>query len=227
MTACDRFVVIIPAHNEQETLDACLRSVRRAVRAVATASVDIVLVLDDCDDGSAEIARRHPTVQVVTIQAASVGAARAAGAAHALLGQASSSLATTWLATTDADSVVPPEWLQVHHEVALAGGDALIGAVVPRLDELDPVRAARWRATHPPGATLGHVHGANLGVRASAYHAAGGFLPAAADEDVDLVRALRAANARIVQTEDAPVVTSARLKGRVPHGYADYLAELA
>ncbi|HWD62163.1 MAG TPA: glycosyltransferase [Humibacter sp.] len=227
MTSCGRFVVVIPAHNEQDTLDECLRSVTCAAHAVTGASVDVVLVLDDCNDGSAEIARRHQTVDVVTIRASSVGAARAAGAAHALIGRTATDLAHTWLATTDADSVVQPSWLLLHQRIALAGADALIGAVVPRLEELDPLRAARWSASHPPGATLGHVHGANLGVRASAYRAAGGFLPAAADEDVDLVRALRAAGAHIAQAEDAPVITSARLKGRTPHGYADYLAALA
>lgn len=227
MSTCGRFVVVIPAHNEQDTLDDCLASVTSAAHALREASVDIVLVLDDCDDGSAEIARRHSEIEVLTITAARVGAARAAGATYALVGCSPDDLTRTWLATTDADSVVPVGWLVHHQRIAHAGADALIGAVVPRLDELDPVRAGRWRASHQPGATLGHVHGANLGVRASAYRAAGGFPSIGEDEDVDLVRALRAADASITETEDAPVVTSARLKGRAPHGYADYLAALA
>ena len=67
------------------------------------------------------------------------------------------------------------------------------------------------------------MHGANLGVRADAYLAAGGFRTVAEHEDVGLVETLRAAGAPIDSTDRAPVTTSARSTGRVPGGFAGYL----
>jgi glycosyltransferase involved in cell wall biosynthesis len=221
----DRLVVVIPAHNEEDTLGACLDSVRVAAAAARTPT-DIVLVLDDCSDSSLLIAERHPEVTTVAITAASVGAARAAGAAAALAGLQTVATEAAWIATTDADCVVPPEWLVLHEDLADGGADVVLGAVVPVLDDLDEARASAWRERHWPGATLGHVHGANLGVRASAYRRAGGFLPTETDEDVEFVGVLRSLGVSIVATEDNPVVTSARLRGRVPRGYADYLTAL-
>src|SRR6185312_2937931 len=109
---------------------------------------------------------------------------------------------------------------------ARSGADALVGSVVPLLYDLDEARRTAWLASHSPGSTLGHVHGANLGVRADAYRAAGGFAALAEDEDVSLVEHLRAAGARIAHTEHEPVTTSSRLNGRVAGGYARYLTEL-
>ena len=130
-----------------------------------------------------------------------------------------------WLAMTDADGTVPPGWLREHLRAARIA-DVYVGAVVPELDALDAGRRRAWWDKHPPGATLGHVHGANLGMRASAYHAVGGFEPRATAEDVDLVARLRARGFAVDESERHPVVTSSRLHGRAPGGYADYLAAL-
>lgn len=53
--------IVIPAHNEQAYLDACLRAVTVAARhpALAGEAVHITVVLDDCDDASAAIVARH------------------------------------------------------------------------------------------------------------------------------------------------------------------------
>ena len=75
-----------------------------------------------------------------------------------------------------------------------------------------------WRATRVPGRPNGHVHGANLGVRADAYLRAGGFPDRPAHEDVDLVAALVASGARVVATDACDVLTSGRLVGRAPGG---------
>ncbi|ERK72928.1 hypothetical protein N136_00718, partial [Leifsonia aquatica ATCC 14665] len=87
-------------------------------------------------------------------------------------------------------------------------------------------RRHAWTRSHPPGATLGHVHGANLGVRASAYAEAGGVLPLVVGEDVDLVARVRASGRPVVESEQHPVLTSARLDGRAPDGYAAHLRAL-
>lgn len=230
-TSLRHLLVVVPARDEAETLAACLASIIGACAAVPSAAVPsvtvtIVLVLDGCTDDSASIAAGFPQVVVVDEDFADVGRARGHGAALGLR-LIDDDPASVWIATTDADSTVPASWLRAHLDAALAGADAFVGAVVPVLGELDDVRRAEWLRTHSPGSTLGHVHGANLGVRGDVYLRVGGFLAAATDEDVDLVRRLRAGGHVVAESEDAPVLTSSRLVGRVEGGYARYLADLA
>ena len=70
------------------------------------------------------------------------------------------------------------------------------------------------------------MHGANLGFRASAYLAAGGFPALPTAEDRALVAELAAAGARVLRTRALPVTTSARREARAPHGFSRHLAEL-
>jgi len=97
-------VVVVPAHNERERLPACLASVAAAARQ-ATVPVTVVVVLDACSDRSEDAIPR--SVRALSVSGRNVGAARAAGFAAA----APRSGTRTWLATTDADSVVPTTWL--------------------------------------------------------------------------------------------------------------------
>lgn len=221
MTPVGRIAVVIPARDEAATLEACLASVEAAAERIRV-PVDMLLVLDACADGSAEIAARHPRVGTASVDFRNVGRSRAHGVELALTGSADD----LWLAFTDADGRVPRGWLAEHLRAA-ERADVYLGAVVPVLDDLDPVRRRVWLDGHPPGATLGHVHGANLGMRASAYRAAGGFAPLDTAEDVDLAERLRTSGAVLLSSEREPVVTSARLSGRAPRGYAGYLDALA
>ncbi|RII96479.1 glycosyltransferase, partial [Clavibacter michiganensis subsp. insidiosus] len=102
-----------------------------------------------------------------------VGAARAQGVDAARAGWDGDD-AEHWIACTDADSAVPPAWITSQLELADAGSDVVVGTVRPELEDLSPDQVAAWRATRVPGHANGHVHGANLGVRADAYVAAGG-----------------------------------------------------
>jgi glycosyltransferase involved in cell wall biosynthesis len=97
-------VVVVPAHNERERLSACLASVAAAADQVAV-PVTVVVVLDACSDRSEDAIPR--SVRALSVSGRNVGAARAAGFAAA----APRPDARTWLATTDADSVVPTTWL--------------------------------------------------------------------------------------------------------------------
>ncbi|MFC6344030.1 hypothetical protein ACFP8W_18770, partial [Nocardioides hankookensis] len=68
------------------------------------------------------------------------------------------------------------------------------------------------------------VHGANLGVRLTAYLEAGGFPEVREHEDVALFEAvLRTGRPWVTGTR---VTTSARLRGRTPGGFAGYLRAL-
>jgi hypothetical protein len=71
-----------------------------------------------------------------------------------------------------------------------------------------------------------HVHGANLGFRASEYLRAGGFPREPTAEDHAFVSALTASGCRVLRTRALPVATSARREARAPHGFSRYLAEL-
>lgn len=216
----DSFVVVIPARDEEELVEACLRSVVEAARTVEI-PVTIVLVADDCADATAAIARTIPGVDVLETPFANVGAARAAGIRFALEGFTGQA----WIANTDADSTVPPTWLQVQLEAASQQYDLVIGTVRPRAEDLTDEQQRGWHRTHDDGQALGHVHGANLGILSTVYNAAGGFYEQSEHEDVSLVSRAQANGARILATGDLEVETSGRLRGKTPGGYAAHLAE--
>jgi glycosyltransferase involved in cell wall biosynthesis len=208
---------IVPAHNEEALLGCCLAALALAATHVALAgeTVRIVVVLDACTDRSEAIAYAAG-VEVVTVAACNVGVARAAGAARLLADGA------RWLAFTDADSRVSPDWLAVQLSL---GVEVVCGTVC--VDD--------WHA-HPPSVreTFArayqdadghrHVHGANLGVCAAAYQRAGGFPPFQCREDVALVERLVAIGARVAWSAAPRVVTSARIESRVRGGFSDTLA---
>ena len=135
--------------------------------------------------------------------------------------------AKTWLATTDADSKVPREWLREQVALANRGVDAVAGTI--RVVDWDGYSADRARAFERFYAPRGrsdehqHEHATNLGVRADAYESAGGFSHLETGEDHALWSALRRAGRKMVSTRRFPVVTSARLEGRAPSGFADFL----
>ncbi|MBW8482437.1 glycosyltransferase [Actinomadura parmotrematis] len=202
--------VVVPAHDEEDLLGACLA-------ALAPARVPVVVVADACTDGTARLARALGA-HVVEIAARNVGAARAAGAAELLRRGA------RWIATTDADTVVPPDWTDAQLACAARGWDAVAGSVTVldwqgRPGWLPGAFAARYGG---PG-----VHGANLGCSARAYRAAGGFRPLRTGEDRALVAALEAAGRRVLHTTEISVVTSARRRHRAPHGFGHLLNTLA
>jgi glycosyltransferase involved in cell wall biosynthesis len=218
--------VVVPAHDEEELLPGCLAALRRAVAGFGPAG-HLVVVADACGDRTVQRARRAGAA-VLEIGARSVGAARAAGFGEVLHRTRHLDPATVWLATTDADTVVPPDWLirQVHH--ASQGWDAVVGTVEVGDWTGYPAHASELFAAHydrGPGPHP-HVHGANLGMTAAAYMAAGGFRELRTAEDHAFVQALVAAGQKILRSTDVTVVTSARPRARAPHGFSHLLATL-
>lgn len=208
--------VLIPAHNEAARIGACLASVLAAAASadLRGEEVRVVVALDRCTDGTAAIVARAG-VTAVALDAGNVGRARAAAAAVAIRAGA------RWLATTDADSLVPGDWLaaQLAH-----GCDAFCGIVTVRdWEDYGPAVREAFAAGECRHDGHPHVHGANLGLSAQMYARCGGFRPLPAHEDVALVDALVAAGARIARMATPAVVTSARRAGRAQGGFADYL----
>lgn len=219
-------LVVIPAHDEEHLVGACVASVDVAVKHLEQAEpgvdVSVTVVLDACTDRTAARALESSGalgVHLLAVDARCVGAARAAGVAHAR-SMTQAAAVRVWIATTDADSRVDPGWLVDHVRMA-QWLDALLGRVEPDPSDLSPTLLAEWHRRHERG---WHVHGANLGVRLSTYDQAGGFGPIAVHEDVALVEAVRAAGGIIGR--GSVVTTSARTAGRVQGGFATYLSEL-
>ncbi|CAM5781260.1 glycosyltransferase [Rhizobacter fulvus] len=211
--------VVIPAHDEEAHIGTCVMSVREAARnhALDSEPVVVVVVADACADDTAQIALAAGAT-VISIDARNVGIARSRGACHAMMAGA------RWLAFTDADSVVGPEWLSAQ---LAQGSDAVCGTI--EVDDWGDY-GERLRRHHLETYTdvdgHRHIHGANLGVTSAAYRDVGGFPPIASSEDVALVNALRHHGASIAWSAAPRVVTSARRRYRAPGGFGETLARV-
>ncbi|MEV6286131.1 glycosyltransferase [Kribbella sp. NPDC051770] len=221
--------VVIPAHDEELVIGACLRSL-----AVALAELDrpvvVCVVADRCSDATVRVVRETmPSATVLeNDDRLSLGEVRDLGvrAVLARLGDPES----VWLLGTDADTQVPVDWARRQVAHADEGADAVTGLV-----ELQPAahltavlreRYARVVSAGIRPVSHDHVHGANFGVRGSAFLAVGGYRPIGTGEDRDLWFRLVAAGFAVRQPLDLTVRTSARVVGRAQGGLADLLAGL-
>jgi glycosyltransferase involved in cell wall biosynthesis len=209
--------VVVPVHNEEALLADCLQSVRQAAAdpLLDAEPVELVVVLDACTDRSTAIAIRHQA-QIVSLNARCVGAARALGASLAL------DYGARWIAFTDADTIVPPNWLSA--QLALCA-DATCGQV--SIDDWSgyPIRV-RERFVERYSAKTRHIHGANLGISAAAYEKAGGFPPLQCGEDAALISSLEERRGDVRWAGPTRVVTSARSHTTIENGFASFLESL-
>lgn len=218
--------IMIPAHNEEVCLPGCLAALYVAAShpALHGEPVSIHVVLDACDDGSEDILKRwqlrHPDTQVTLsysqIDKRKVGAARASGADR-LLRQG-----VRWLAFTDADTQVSPEWLvqQLALDVDVVCGSVAVDDWSPHAGQAAMLRT-HFSQTYNDRDGHHHIHGANMGVAADAYIKAGGFQSVPCHEDVYLVAALERIGARFAWSAAPRVVTSARTDARARGGFGD------
>ena len=230
MPAPKEVAVVIPARNEEQLLPAALSSVAAAARVLAGQCgirARITVVLDSCTDGSAGVVARVQAdlapqldLQLVAGTFGTVGAARAAGIA------AQPPAPGLWIASTDADTVVPVDWLVQQHHLAAAGYGLLLGTVVPDPDDLTSAELSAWQRLHVLDEGHPHIHGANLGFCAAAYQRAGGFASLAVHEDTDLVARIKATGTAWIATDRIRVTTSGRRDGRAPEGFSRFLDQL-
>jgi hypothetical protein len=248
--------VVVPARDEQERIGACLASVRHALAALPEEiDVAVAVVLDRCTDATpdrvAAAIADWPQAVAVTVHPApsahgdtsavgrvspyrprgsGVGALRDMGLRVVRRRLAAHPTAGIWLLSSDADTTVAIDWAVAHLRFAGAGAHAVAGladlAGVEHLagDALLRYRALVRRGLH--GDTHRHVYGANLGVRADAYLAVGGFPLDGAGEDHGLWHRLDVAGYALAQPAEVRVRTSARLHGRADDGLADLLRSL-
>jgi len=246
-------VVAIPARNEERDLPACLEALAQqtAVDGGKTPAFGVLLLLNNCDDSSAEIAARFarrlaPPFRVVS-RPLSPGESHAGGARRLAM-----DLAADWLQrdgasprlllTTDADSRVAPTWVAENLAAIASGAEAVAGDI-----ELDASDHARLPAAlhargaledrygrqlieigalldpeaHNPWPHHATISGASLGVTLAAYRRIGGLPAMPIGEDKALVQALRREDIRVRFAPGVRVVTSGRLTGRAAGGTAD------
>lgn len=231
-------LIAIPAHDEAAEIGSCLEHVARAVRLARERAVhvriSVAVAAHRCADDTFEVAVAAladlPGRHLVTRDEVShtVGQVRARLVARAAL-QVRAGPERTWLLSTDADSLVPTDWVvdtldaaRRRQAVAVAGMVGLRGWDAP------PEVRQRYQAlveagVGPDGHT--HVYGANLAVRLDAYQRVGGF-GAGHGEDQDLVDRLRAAGEHVVSSFTPLVWTSARHPGRAEHGLGALLQRM-
>ena len=233
-------VVAIPAHDEQEFIESALLSVFAAVAAAerqgAALDYTIGVAAHRCADDTYEVASRTLAaangVRGVVMRdrtSRSVGGVR-----HRLIRSLLTSTmapSTTWILSTDADSLVPRDWITA----MLAAADRSSAVAVAGMTDL-----VDWSATPQARAVYdsiiadglledgghSHAYAANLAVRLDAYLAAGGFPQVPHGEDHALLAALRADGATIATPREPKVRTSGRMPGRAAHGLGDLLADL-
>lgn len=208
--------VCIPAHDEENLIAECLKSVFIASKhpELQGETVTVVLVLDSCQDSTASVATHWPVISLATT-ARNVGTARSMGAEY-LLRQGA-----RWLAFTDADSWVSPRWLvdQLSLKAEVVCGTVEVSGWSEHGAHADRARC-HFESVYIDRDGHRHVHGANLGVSAWQYEQVGGFEARSCGEDQALVDRLVLQGAHVAWSALPRVSTSGRPYSRVEHGFA-------
>ncbi|MDO5769115.1 MAG: glycosyltransferase family A protein [Psychrobacter sp.] len=214
--------IVIPAHNEAETIAHCLTSVAAAIAQLPpSVSTYLLVVLDNCTDNTLEIVKAA-NVDFISGNYQCVGQARDMGIRHAITQGA------TWLACTDADSLVTTDWLvqQLYH-IHEQSTDMICGVVsIENWSHLSAQTRLDYMAHYQDNMNHRHIHGANLSFSAEAYLSAGGFSPLPCHEDVDLVKRFEARGYAITWSNKVRVITSSRLQARTTEGFSAFLTNL-
>jgi Glycosyl transferase family 2 len=236
-------VVAIPARDEADRIAACLCALARQTR-----HADAVLVLaNNCSDGTSAVAQAlsvrvpyplHIRVHTFSEVTANAGNARRLAMTYAAELAGHDGI----LLTTDADTIVGPDWIERNLLTLAAGADLVCGrvavdpteaALIPKhlhadlaleseltklqdqfAARLDPDPADPW-PRHAESA------GASLAVTVSAFERAGGIPAIPSGEDRAFVHALARIDARIRHDPTITVTVSGRIHGRAPGGMAD------
>ena len=239
--------IVVPARNEEAGIEPCLESLDRAAAVIARWGIATFVVVagDSCTDRTVELAARwlrdwgargrgarrdsEAGRCSTSTPATSVPPAKRGWPACSAATPRSRPGACGWRRPTPTPWS-PDQWLARQVRLAGAGWDAVAGVVA----------VDAWVGDHPDGLCSfeeaygrrvhrlehGHVHAANLGLRASAYLAAGGFRPRRCGEDHDLWSRLDHPRLRRLSDPDLHVTTSGRLSGRAADGFSRDLADL-
>jgi cellulose synthase/poly-beta-1,6-N-acetylglucosamine synthase-like glycosyltransferase len=214
--------VVLPVHDEEELLPGALQALETAINSVSPRiSCRVAIVLDRCGDASWAIAQSWGArfgALVIRRECRSVGMARQSGGQALLARWPKRDRADIWLATTDADSRVPQDWLTVQMAAHSSGVDLWAGRV-----NVVEQSAAMRRWTERYATEPNPIHGASLGFSALLFTQLGGFRNLCSGEDHDFHDRAVAGGFRVAYDSRATVATSSRRMGRAPEGFASVL----
>lgn len=236
-------VVAIPVRNEAERIGPCLSALNAQIMPPDV----VVLLLNNCTDGTLAVARSlapRLRFRLDIVRRTLPPEQATAGHARRLAMQLAAERVGDGgiLLTTDADAVVPPDWVARNVRGLARGADIVCGRAL-----IDPVEAAlipehlheddalecqlmalldmlAWMLDpepHDPLPRHTEASGASLAVRVEAFRHVGGIPNIAAGEDRAFVRALWMADARVRHDPALQVVVSGRVVGRAEGGMAD------
>ncbi|CAN5579047.1 hypothetical protein BH24ACT22_BH24ACT22_04750 [soil metagenome] len=240
-----RVSVVVPARNEEGLIRACLEALL-AQENVAPDEYEVILVLDNCTDnteiGAREFWNEHPDLCLHLMDGPGKGAghARRMGMDAACQRLLDLGKPEALISSTDADTVVAPNWLYTQLTHASRGAKAIGGRIELAEEEDLPETVVHWRrhqgttrhnnllSQHDRSSSNVIEHwqfsGASLSLSATVYREIGGLEPRAALEDEYLERVLKQRGVPIERPLDVRVTTSARTNGRADRGLARDLA---
>lgn len=239
----ENVIVAIPAKDEAERIETCLT----ALDQQNTRPDAVLLLINNCCDATQTIARAlAPRLRFrLAVMVRDLPPEQAnAGHARRLAMEVAATMAGPdgILLTTDADSVVPPEWVSRNLSALRQGADIVCGravidpseaALIPAHLHADDARECRLIAMldelawtldpepHDPLPRHTEASGASLAVTAKAFRLVGGIPAIPAGEDRAFVRALWMIDARVRHDPTIEVMVSGRVIGRAPGGMAD------
>ena len=214
-------VVVVPAHNDRDRLPRCLASIAAAAAHVAV-PVDVMVVLDSCTDGSESMISAG-------VRRIEVSARKRRRCAGGRIRRCRAKIGCPDLVGHDGrrlDRALHLVAKPGFHHGAMDHG--VVGTVSVDWQEDSATTQRRYDLLYGNRESMhGHVHGANLGVRADTYWRVGGFRPLQVGEDVDLVDRLVSAGAPLAWDTRHAVLTSDRRDCRARGGFGDYVRSLA
>jgi glycosyltransferase involved in cell wall biosynthesis len=255
-----RLTVAIPARNEerliQTTLEALATQTAMDGGLLRSELFDVIVFANNCSDGTAEAARAfaaaHPELAMsIVCGELPIGRAHVGMARKLVMDLATSRFIAAGknrglVATTDADTVVEPDWianilLESKCVDAVAGHVTIAESDLATL--LAPVRSlyARERAyrraladawstfdplSYDPAPRHASFVGASFAVASEIYVAAGGVPAVPVLEDRGFFEALCRIDARVRHSLRVRARTSGRRIGRVDGGFGSFVDEL-
>lgn len=236
----------MPARDEQDLIEACLRALAEQT-GVGPEEYEVLLVLDRCTDETraraVEVALDHPELRLYLLEgpgegsglARRVGMEAACGRLLEVRGPGG------LICSTDADTVVAPDWLSSQLRAVDSGAKAIGGRIDLADDGTLPPNVLR---RHAENSRLRHekllaepdlagaaehwqFSGASLALTAGTYRLIGGLHPMESLEDEHLERVLRENDVPIQRLLSVRVTTSPRLKGRASRGLSHDLSLMA
>jgi glycosyltransferase involved in cell wall biosynthesis len=234
-------VIAIPVRDEAKRIGSCLAALSRQT----TPAGHVVLLLNNCTDGTAQVVKELPPGphQLHIVECRLEGPSASAGIARSIaMDYAAPLIGEGVILSTDADAEVPENWVEANLRAIEHGADAVCGqAVIDPIEALlipqhlhqddarevaygrllDEIAALVLPDPADPWPRHQEDSGASIAITASMFRCVGGVPPRASGEDRALIAVLRSIDARVRHDPQIRVVVSGRTEGRAPGGMAD------